>query len=67
MTDGWENSQACGIDPQTLPQLQRTTFYTSHEALLLPYEQALTRLNKLRSWLSSDAGGFTGQVIPWRY
>ena len=34
---------ACGIDPETVPQLKGTSFYTSHEALLLPYEQALTR------------------------
>ena len=34
---------ACGISPDTVPQLSQTTFYTSHEALLLPYEQALTR------------------------
>ena len=34
---------ACGIDPDRIPQLQSTPFYTSHEALLLPYEQALTR------------------------
>jgi 3-deoxy-7-phosphoheptulonate synthase len=34
---------ACGVDPSTVPQLQETNFYTSHEALLLPYEQALTR------------------------
>ncbi len=34
---------ACGIDPEAVPQLQGTSFYTSHEALLLPYEQALTR------------------------
>ena len=35
--------EACGIDPETVPQLKGTNFYTSHEALLLPYEQALTR------------------------
>lgn len=34
---------ACGVDPSTVAQLQETNFYTSHEALLLPYEQALTR------------------------
>jgi len=34
---------ACGIDPESVPQLQGTSFYTSHEALLLPYEEALTR------------------------
>ena len=35
--------RACGIDSESAPQLQSTRFYTSHEALLLPYEQALTR------------------------
>ncbi len=38
---------ACGIDPETVPQLKGTSFYTSHEALLLPYEQALTRQDSL--------------------
>ncbi|HEX7821268.1 MAG TPA: 3-deoxy-7-phosphoheptulonate synthase class II [Sphingobium sp.] len=35
--------RACGIDADSVPQLKATNFYTSHEALLLPYEQALTR------------------------
>jgi 3-deoxy-7-phosphoheptulonate synthase len=35
---------ACGVT-STMPQLQETEFYTSHEALLLPYEQALTRID----------------------
>ncbi|MEJ5975534.1 3-deoxy-7-phosphoheptulonate synthase class II [Novosphingobium sp. PS1R-30] len=39
--------QACGIDPETVPQLKGTEFYTSHEALLLQYEQALTRRDSL--------------------
>ena len=39
--------KACGIDANTVPQLQQTAFYTSHEALLLPYEQALTREDSL--------------------
>ncbi|MEQ9662073.1 MAG: 3-deoxy-7-phosphoheptulonate synthase class II [Parasphingopyxis sp.] len=34
---------ACGIDADRVPQLNGTDFYVSHEALLLPYEQALTR------------------------
>ncbi len=38
---------ACGINPDTVPQLKSTDFYTSHEALLLPYEQALTRQDSL--------------------
>ena len=48
--------EACGVDPQVLPQLQRTSFYTSHEALLLPYEQALTRRDSLTGdWYDCSA------------
>jgi 3-deoxy-7-phosphoheptulonate synthase len=36
---------ACGIDGGTTPQIRETDFFTSHEALLLPYEQALTRID----------------------
>jgi 3-deoxy-7-phosphoheptulonate synthase len=34
---------ACGLTSEALPQLHQTTLYTSHEALLLNYEEALTR------------------------
>ena len=34
---------ACGLNSDTMPQLHQTTMYTSHEALLLNYEEALTR------------------------
>ena len=48
--------QACGIDPQTVPQLQGTNFYTSHEALLLPYEEAMTRQDSLTGeWYDCSA------------
>jgi 3-deoxy-7-phosphoheptulonate synthase len=47
---------ACGVDPQTVPQLQGTAFYTSHEALLLQYEQALTRQDSLTGdWFDCSA------------
>jgi len=36
---------ACGITGETTPQLRETDFFTSHEALLLPYEEALTRVD----------------------
>ena len=36
---------ACGITSHSTPQIRETDFYTSHEALLLPYEQALTRVD----------------------
>ena len=35
--------RACGLDPESHPELRTTDFYTSHEALLLGYEQAMTR------------------------
>ncbi|WP_311337080.1 class II 3-deoxy-7-phosphoheptulonate synthase [Campylobacter ureolyticus] len=36
--------EACGIDPEA-QAINETRFYTSHEALLLPYEEALTRID----------------------
>lgn len=35
--------EACGLTAERTPQLHAVDFYTSHEALLLPYEEALTR------------------------
>ena len=37
--------QACGLDLESHPELRATDFYTSHEALLLGYEQAFTRVD----------------------
>ena len=36
---------ACGINDNNVRQLYETDFFTSHEALLLPYEEALTRID----------------------
>ena len=36
---------ACGLTRATTPQIRETEFYTSHEALILEYEQALTRID----------------------
>ena len=48
--------EACGVSPATVPQLRSTSFYTSHEALLLPYEQALTRQDSLTGgWYDTSA------------
>ena len=48
--------EACGVNPESVPQLQGTSFYTSHEALLLPYEQALTRRDSLTGdWYDCSA------------
>ena len=47
---------ACGISPETVPQLKGTSFFTSHEALLLQYEQALTRRDSLTGdWYDTSA------------
>ncbi len=37
--------RAIGLDPETHPELRQTELYTSHEALLLGYEEALTRID----------------------
>jgi 3-deoxy-7-phosphoheptulonate synthase len=37
--------RACGITSENTPQLKTTNFYTSHEALLLGFEQAMARLD----------------------
>ncbi|MEO5374652.1 MAG: 3-deoxy-7-phosphoheptulonate synthase class II [Alphaproteobacteria bacterium] len=37
--------EACGLTSETVPQIRETDFFTSHEALLLPYEEALTRVD----------------------
>jgi 3-deoxy-7-phosphoheptulonate synthase len=48
--------EACGVSPETVPQLQGTEFYTSHEALLLGYEQAMTRQDSLTGdWYDTSA------------
>jgi 3-deoxy-7-phosphoheptulonate synthase len=48
--------EACGISPDTVPQLKGTEFYTSHEALLLGYEGAMTRQDSLTGdWVDTSA------------
>ena len=48
--------EACGINASNTPQLHETTLYTSHEALLLSYEQALTRTDSLSGdWYDCSA------------
>ncbi|MDD3371856.1 MAG: 3-deoxy-7-phosphoheptulonate synthase class II, partial [Alphaproteobacteria bacterium] len=45
ITETLDFMAACNMTPETATQLRETEFYTSHEALLLPYEQALTRVD----------------------
>ena len=47
---------ACGMSSLNTPQIRETDFYTSHEALLLPYEQALTRVDSTSGqWYACSA------------
>jgi 3-deoxy-7-phosphoheptulonate synthase len=49
--------QACGLDLESHPELRTTEFYTSHEALLLGYEQAMTREDSTHpGWWYSTSG-----------
>ena len=43
ITDALNFMKACGFNKDNVPEFKQVDFYTSHEALLLNYEQALTR------------------------
>jgi 3-deoxy-7-phosphoheptulonate synthase len=45
LTETLDFMAACGFTSKTSPQIRETEFFTSHEALLLQYEQALTRVD----------------------
>jgi 3-deoxy-7-phosphoheptulonate synthase len=45
ITESLDFMRAIGIDPEAHPETRTTEFYTSHEALLLGYEQAMTRVD----------------------
>ena len=47
---------ACGLTPETTPQIRETDFFTSHEALLLNYEEAMTRIDSTTGdWYDTSA------------
>ncbi len=50
--------RAIGLDPEAHPELRATDFYTSHEALLLGYEQAMTRLDSTSGDFYATSGHF---------
>lgn len=57
--DALEFMGVLGINSDTMPTLRETTLYTSHEALLLNYERALTR----RDSLTGDWYGCSGHML----
>ncbi|MEM7650702.1 MAG: 3-deoxy-7-phosphoheptulonate synthase class II [Pseudomonadota bacterium] len=47
---------ACGVTSETVPTIRQTEFYTSHEALHLNYEEAMTRQDSLTGdWYDTSA------------
>lgn len=48
--------KACGITGEKVPTMRETDFYTCHEALLLPYEEAMTRVDSTTGdWYDTSA------------
>ena len=59
LTEALDFMKAIGLDPEHHPELRQTDFYTSHEALLLGYEQAMTRVDST----SGDHYATSGHMI----
>lgn len=56
ITECLDFMEACGITPERSNELRTVDFYTSHEALLLGYEQALTRVDSTSGeWVDTSA------------
>jgi 3-deoxy-7-phosphoheptulonate synthase len=56
ISESLEFMEACGVTPDSTPQLRTTSFFTSHEALLLGYEQAMTRIDSTTGeWYDTSA------------
>jgi 3-deoxy-7-phosphoheptulonate synthase len=47
ISDSLDFMTAAGLNPDNSERMKRVDFYTSHEALLLPYEEALTRIDSI--------------------
>ena len=56
ISEAMDFMEACGLTGDAVAQLRETDFYTSHEALLLWYEEALTRQDSLTGdWYDCSA------------
>ncbi len=56
ITEALEFMQACGITDLNTPAIRRTSFYTSHECLLLGFEEAMTRVDSTSGlWYDTSA------------
>lgn len=56
ITDAMDFMEACGVTPDSTPQMAATEYYTSHEGLLLGYEEAMTRIDSTTGrWYDTSA------------
>ncbi len=56
ISDALDFMKACGVTSQSVPQMAQVEVYTSHEALLLGYEEALTRVDSTSGdWYDTSA------------
>lgn len=56
ITEAMDFMEACGVTPESTPQMAATEYYTSHEGLLLGYEQAMTRIDSTSGrWYDTSA------------
>jgi 3-deoxy-7-phosphoheptulonate synthase len=56
ITEALAFMEACGVTDVSTPEIKRTTLYTSHEALLLGFEQAMTRIDSTSGlWYDTSA------------
>jgi 3-deoxy-7-phosphoheptulonate synthase len=56
ITETLDFMEACGITPESTPQMKHVDVYTSHEALLLGFEEAMTRVDSTSGdWYDTSA------------
>ena len=56
ISDALDFMKACGVTPESTPQMASTDYYTSHEGLLLGYEEAMTRIDSTTGrWYDTSA------------
>ena len=58
ITEALDFMEACGITGEKVPEVRQTDFYTSHEALHLPFEEAMTRrdtITRSGGWIDTSA------------
>lgn len=56
ITESLNFMAGCGVTPESVPHLRTTAFYTSHEALFLGFDEAMTRIDSTSNdWYDTAA------------